>query len=182
MTEEQGFWKFSGDVYDRARESCLNLQDHFGFDVNLLLFCCWRGTMGATLEEAELIRIMDGIGAWRANVVEPLRTTRRWLTKTDFPDGAQDLRRRVLEVELQGERVLQGLIIAAAEPCSRQEPPNRDIGVQTARRNLEIYQRVAIPDAPADAAPFFLELLEGVFASGADQVIVAADGPRDGRA
>jgi uncharacterized protein (TIGR02444 family) len=179
MTDEEDFWNFSVSVYDRARESCLNLQDRFGFDVNLLLFCCWRGAAGVGLGEAELKRIIEGTAAWRINVIEPLRATRRWLRNGDHPSGAKELRARILEIELQGERLAQALIIEAAGPRPDPLSPCEDIGIGTARRNLEMYQRAATPGAMDASAPVFLELLEGVFAVSSDEVIVAGEGHSD---
>lgn len=173
MTDEKDFWNFSLSVYDRARDSCLKLQDGFGFDVNLLLFCCWRGGFASAIDEAELARIIEAGAGWRANVLEPLRATRRWLKKRDHPMGADNLGRRVLELELEGERFLQILIVGAAEPLPRRARPHQDLQIEIARRNLEIYQRAVLRDVSTGDEPSFLELLEGVFASGKDEGIVA---------
>lgn len=175
MTDEEEFWKFSLSVYDRARDSCLKLQDGFDFDVNLLIFCCWRGVLGAPLDGDELARIIEAIAGWRANVVEPLRTARRWLKNADNPGGARVLRRQILELELKGERLLQALIIEAAEPCQCQRRLSLEPRIEIARRNLELYNHARSPGATAGEEPSFLELLERVFANLEDDGIVAAD-------
>ena len=42
---DEDFWRFSTRIYrlDRVADSCLALQDRFGVDVNMMLFCCWSG-------------------------------------------------------------------------------------------------------------------------------------------
>jgi uncharacterized protein (TIGR02444 family) len=179
MSDEDDFWKFSVSVYDGVREICLKLQDRFGFDVNLLLFCCWRGAAGYGLDEAELVRILDHAGAWRANVVEPLRATRRWLKNHVQSDSATDLRQRVLALELESERQMQALIIEAAEPRRRHVARDLGIEIQTALLNLEKYKKAAMTAETNETTRLFRELLEGVFASGIDGGIVATDDDPD---
>jgi len=73
MCDAEDFWSYAVSVYDQSRDSCLALQDQFGFEVNLLLFCCWRGSHGIALDPATLRRVIDACADWRANVVAPLR-------------------------------------------------------------------------------------------------------------
>lgn len=182
MTDREEFWEFSLSVYDRAGDSFLKLQDRFGFDVNLLLFCCWRGAIGRALDEAELIRTIEATAAWRANVVEPLRATRRWLKIGDHPDGVEDLRGRVLELELEGERLLQALIIKTTAPGPRRAELAQNVVIETALGNLEMYQRAAALGGETGLARLFSEMLTGIFANDVDGGIVATDGGSDGPA
>jgi uncharacterized protein (TIGR02444 family) len=180
MTDEQDFWDFSVSVYPRSRETCLSLQDGFGLDVNIVLFCCWRAAMGVELDEAEMVRILEGVKAWRSNMVEPLRAMRRWLKQDDPPDGAEELRDRILELELEGERLLQTLIIKATDTPSGDiksgsDKWERTEGFQVGLRNLKTYQRAMALDGKPDIAPLFQELLDGVFAEGQDESTVFPD-------
>ena len=180
MTDEQEFWEFSISVYQRSRETCLSLQDGFGFDVNIVLFCCWRATKGMMLGEAEIIRILEGVKVWRMSTVEPLRAMRRWLKQDDLPDGAAGLRDRVLELELEGERLLQTLILKAADTPSGDVQLGYDkwectVGFQTGLRNLKIYQRAVALEGKPDVALLFQELLDGVFAGSPDESTFVPD-------
>ena len=45
MSPAESFWSFSLTVYGRpgVEAACLELQDRFGADVNLALYCLWIG-------------------------------------------------------------------------------------------------------------------------------------------
>ena len=68
-------WEFSLETYGRpgVQSACLNLQENMGMDVNILLYCCWRGAM----EAEELETLMAELAPWQRDVVGGLRTVRR---------------------------------------------------------------------------------------------------------
>ena len=70
------FWDFSLAVYHRpgVAQACLALQDRRGLDVNLLLFCCWAGSLGRRLEPQDIARLRRAVGDWQERV--PLAETR----------------------------------------------------------------------------------------------------------
>jgi uncharacterized protein (TIGR02444 family) len=113
------FWEFSLAVYGRAgvAAACLSLQDRRGLDVNLVLFCCWAGSRGRKLADADLARLMAAAGPWQAHVVAPVRAARRWL-KAEAPESAlrQCLRTIELEAEAMEQRRLHDTLPLAASP------------------------------------------------------------------
>lgn len=108
---ESPFWGYSLAVYGRpgVAEACLALQGRHGLDVNLLLFCCWAGQCGRALTPEDLDRLTAAAGPWHEGVVKPLRAVRRWL-KSRQDAGAQPLRARIKESELEAERIEQQLL------------------------------------------------------------------------
>lgn len=179
MSDAEDFWNHAVSVYDRTRETCLALQDDLGFEVNLLLFCCWRGSLGSGLDAAALSRIVDACADWRGNVVGPLRGARRWLKNRSAPEGAEDLRRRILELELESERMLQGLIVDAAGPAVRRPGIDTAGARRIAEENLTLYRNLVEGDGPrgggTDNAGLLIQrLLSGVFAEDAVAGIVSA--------
>lgn len=101
------FWAWSLRVY-RKRDvlpACLALQDRSGVNVNLLLFCLWAGREGRTLRGATLNQALAVVRDWCA-IIDPLRQSRRVLKASTAPD-ARRLRARVLQIELEAERLVQ---------------------------------------------------------------------------
>lgn len=113
------FWDFSVAVYGapEVATACLALQDAFGVDVNLLLFCCWTAAEGAPpLSGAEIARAAAAIRPWRERAVAPLRGIRRDLkaSVTGLDEASRDnFRKRVAALELEAERIAQRLLVAA---------------------------------------------------------------------
>jgi len=113
------FWEFSLAYYSResVAAACLSLQNRRGADVNILLLCCWLGTLGLKLEEQVLKAAIAAVEDWRRDVLEPLRAARR-ATTDRFPELAksdrQSIKHGMLSVELECERVAQERIAGAA--------------------------------------------------------------------
>lgn len=117
-TQSQKFWDFSVRLYAQPRvaESCLELQDIFGIDVNLLLFCYWHGLYFGRIPDQTLQQAFEFSKLWRAEVVQPLRNVRQWMkqyhSKNEVSD-AQDflqLRERIKAVELNAENHQQNTL------------------------------------------------------------------------
>lgn len=110
------FWNFSLSLYTRpgVAEELIDLQDRFGADVNVLLFCCWCGTTGRRpLDTALLAQAMDMTAAWQQRVVVRLRAIRRDMKGgvPGVPMTAGDaLREEIKRLEIEGERLEQRIL------------------------------------------------------------------------
>src|SRR5690606_37013156 len=117
-------WTFSLAVYDQpgVAAACLGLQERHRLDVNILLYCCWAGVRGQTLAAAQLRALRAASRSWSEEIVQPLRAVRRRL-KSERGDGEQELRARILELELEAERLEQARLLAALPlPAGEPEP------------------------------------------------------------
>jgi uncharacterized protein (TIGR02444 family) len=120
------FWRFSLRTYriPGVQEACLALQERCGADVNLLLFCGWAGRDGRALDEGSLRSAIGRVGHWQSEVIAPLRLARRGLKRQAADSAvaalAAPLRKRVLALELELERIEQSLL---AELESQWAPP-----------------------------------------------------------
>ncbi len=108
----EAFWTFSLRFYQLpgVAESCLDLQDRHGADVNLVLFALWAASRGHQLDAAAIAAADLVARQWREAVTQPLRAARRALkTRWDgFDDAAvAALRQQVLAAELESERLQQ---------------------------------------------------------------------------
>ena len=73
------FWRFSLRIYPAVADTCLELQDRFGVDVNVLLFLLFAAHKGRKVEAAEVRGIISAVASWNEAVVVPLRSVRRFL-------------------------------------------------------------------------------------------------------
>ncbi len=116
MTPDNGnpFWSYSLTLYVRegVAAACLDLQDRLDLDVNLLLFCCWAGSRGRTLNADETAELIAATRDWRDKVILPLRGARRWLKDQTLETGeaAANLREDIKARELAAESIQQDIL------------------------------------------------------------------------
>lgn len=124
------FWDFSLAVYHRpgVAQACLALQDRRGLDVNLLLFCCWAGSLGRRLERQDIARLRRAVGDWQERVVGPLREVRRRLKGLSHAAGGEGsaLRQAVKDCEFEAERIEQAMLHAAQAELPQASTPAAD--------------------------------------------------------
>lgn len=102
-------WAFSLHRYQQpgVAEACLEAQDCYAADVNLLLYAAWLQARGQKLDAAGWSALDQALAPWRQRVVVPLRQLRRdW---RNLPE-AQSLRERLKVLELDAEREQQAQI------------------------------------------------------------------------
>lgn len=109
-------WDYARELYARngVAGALLGLQNRRGADINLLLWCCWCAHDGRGALDADSLRAADAaIAEWRESVTRPLRAARDAIGK-DGPlaalEGAAELRRGVLDVEIHAERIALGVL------------------------------------------------------------------------
>jgi uncharacterized protein (TIGR02444 family) len=120
VTDQSQFWAFSLKVYGApaVQQECLDLQDRYGIDVNMVLFCAFVGAVhGAFLPDDDVRQAAIAVGEWNKNVVSSLREARRGLkpfAAEPPPLGAAAgaLRTSVKAAELEAERIEQAIIEA----------------------------------------------------------------------
>jgi uncharacterized protein (TIGR02444 family) len=152
------FWDYALDLYRKegVEAACLELQRRHGVDVNIVLLCCWLGHRGVVADEAVWARIAEAAETWQKEVVRPLRAVRSRLTSAltapqpgsiaaRWPELAGALRKRVLALEIDGERLEQLLLTEVAAGLALTGAP----GVALASANLARYRRFAPPDRGA---------------------------------
>jgi len=115
---ESRFWRFSLAVYGdpAVQRECLELQDTYGVDVSLLLFCAFIGAAyGAVFSDRAVKEAADAVRTWQNDVVGMLRAARRALkpfaTATSRSGAAAaTLRAQVKDIELEAERIEQAML------------------------------------------------------------------------
>lgn len=104
-------WEFSLELYAHpgVAAACIEAQDHWAADVNLLLYAAWLARQGLELDQIQWRALEDSVMEWRQRVVQPLRALRRdWQALPAV--GA--LREQVKALELAAEQEQQAQIFA----------------------------------------------------------------------
>ena len=149
-----------------VERACLELQDRHRIDVTLLLFCVWRAwEFGEIVSENDLEAAELAIGAWRREVIEPLRRARRAMKLIDPIGDASEVdvaRSEAMRLELELERIE----LHALERLGSFAPDLRDqtraMRVrQTARRCLEASGGV-VDDRDTAAVEIIADALDGL--------------------
>lgn len=90
-------------------ETCVALQDRHALDVVMMLYLCWLGRHGVSLDTDSLEKAIQAVEGWREEVVLPIRRVRRAL-KTDVgivaATHSNALRQTIKDAEIAAE-VLQ---------------------------------------------------------------------------
>jgi len=105
--EPQKFWNFSLELYEAegVAAACLELQDTYQLDVNLILFCFWHGSTYGEVDPELLLDVIELSSEWRSHVVQPLRSARTWMKLSPNPNDQFDsLRERIKADELMAEK------------------------------------------------------------------------------
>ena len=122
-------WRFSLRVYAApgVEEACLRLQDRYGANVNLVLFCCWFGYAGyGEIGSARLHAVLAPATKWHDKAVAPLRALRRVIKQDPRPlstNAAEPVRQKILGAELSAEHALQTLLFECVAGLVAEEKP-----------------------------------------------------------
>lgn len=116
MTESRPrLWDYSCELYAKppVTELCLQLQERYGLDVNLILFCIWYGRYWGQMPDTLLADAVRHCSDWRSAVVQPLRNVRTQMKNdttlrsrfhgTDY----ETLRENIKKLELNAEKIQQ---------------------------------------------------------------------------
>ncbi|MEJ6612210.1 MAG: TIGR02444 family protein [Porticoccus sp.] len=106
---ENSFWIYSLSHYARSgvAEHCLQYQDKYDANVNMLLLCCWLGSCGIEITNKDLTAAGEKIKQWDHCAVQPLRRVRRFVAVSALIKNSV----RVLkELEVTAEKVVQEIL------------------------------------------------------------------------
>ena len=142
-TQSQDFWNFSMELYAKkgVADACLDLQDGFGIDVNLLLFCFWHGCHYGIFDQATLEQALEFSAIWKREVVQPLRNIRNWMKGRELEFNAgqstqfNTLRERIKFDELAAEKYQQEPLelLAAKAAASSLTPTPPDAAIENVK-------------------------------------------------
>lgn len=133
MWQTEDFWQFSLAVYKEAEHACLQLQDRYAMNINLVLLCLFLQHRGFALSDKNIRALVSSL-ADTESLLKPLRALRRQ-TKTFDLVAYQHL----LSGELALEKHQQAALIACL---------NRQTLAQAEGDNLYLYALSLNPAIP----------------------------------
>ena len=101
------FWAFSLERYGRdgVSELCLELQESCRADVNITLFCLWRGQHRHAIDAPTMTALIEGeAGQWHRDVVLLLRAARKSMKQRTLAGNGEiveSLRNDIRRVEIE---------------------------------------------------------------------------------
>ena len=169
----QSFWQFSLEVYkqESVKKNCLSLQDEYGLNVNMILAALWAAVWQQKIRLEDFNYFQKKLNDFDANVIVPLRKTRRAVTNDFGFEGKntladkQSLKEKILSVEIEAEKIYQQQLECMVLNSFR-EMKNRMHSVNDfkidhlkfsliGKENLNLYQRAysqqlthAMPSSP----------------------------------
>ena len=146
MTTTESFWNFSDRTYrcEGIPDACLALQNEYGADVNVLLFCCWMGATRGEIKAESFDSVLGFSRCWADHVVRRLRHARTWMKIEGCPDPGvpeesfTNLRERIKAAEFEAEQLQENVMQSIVETIPVAHL-NRDERINAALRNLHRY-------------------------------------------
>jgi uncharacterized protein (TIGR02444 family) len=114
-------WGFALKLYAQpgVAQACLDLQEHAGVDVIVLLACLYAAqVLGRAVSRDRVAQMEATISAWRTDAVRPLRKLRQNLKTGPAPapqDATEKLREIIKRAELAAEQIELAALAAGLE-------------------------------------------------------------------
>ncbi|WP_333608412.1 TIGR02444 family protein [Arsukibacterium sp.] len=138
-------WQFSLALYAKVQPLCLQWQDNFGLNVNLLLLLCYLEQHQLSLSSSQLQQLAATLDSFSRDFTKPLRQLRRNSSQAPLtPARQQQLKQALLKAELVAEQLEQQLLLAHCPPLSL-----------TAKPLIELYLVVLNVDIPTLSGQLF---------------------------
>ncbi len=126
-----------------VESACLNLQNRFAADINILLFCCWCGNRHVALNKDDLRQVVATAAPWQDVILKPLRNARKMMKQDIFAIPSEVLDQtanNMSEVESNAER-MELLSIEKALDLRGRETDGSRTAVEVSAENLALYLR-----------------------------------------
>ena len=135
-------WNYATQIWSlpEVESNCLNLQDDFSVDINILMFCLWAGGEKYCFNEDDLQVLLDTVKPWQT-MINPLRDARKMMQHQmiAMPSGMVDQTiGNMKEMELNAEHMaLLALEKALSIEAIKQEKDASEI--ECSLKNINLY-------------------------------------------
>lgn len=163
---ESPFWNYSSQLFQitEVADTCLQLQNSFDADVNLILFCCWAGDNHRVLDDNDINSLIQASEPWQSAILKPLREARK-LMKNQIIAMPAHLHTQTItnlsEMELNAEHMAQ---LNMEKTIDLNNPVAGDEStVDIAARNLLLYAQKLEKTQTSDITADISNLLKYVY-------------------
>jgi uncharacterized protein (TIGR02444 family) len=161
------FWNYSSQIWTlpEVESTCLELQNNFDANVNLLLYCCWIGDKNLNLNDDDLQILLDTIQPWQT-IIAPLRDSRKMMQQQliAMPADMQNQTvANITEMELNAEHMAQLALEKALKPEKISACENQN-HIECSLNNINSYINSLEGATPTDEImPLINALLTAIF-------------------
>ncbi|WP_213995067.1 TIGR02444 family protein [Arsukibacterium sp.] len=121
---ERQLWQFSLALYPKVQPLCLQWQDNFGLNVNLLLLLCYLEQQQLSLNSQQIQQLAAELNNFSSQFTQPLRTLRRSSVNAKLSATRQQhLKQTLLKAELSLEQLEQQLLLEYCPPLTATAQP-----------------------------------------------------------
>ncbi|CEG58654.1 TIGR02444 family protein [Legionella fallonii] len=133
------FWDYSLTLYahEEVRQLCLDLQDSYNANVNIVLWCCWYAAEKGLVSQELLQQILMHNTPWHQHVTCQLRHARQWLKKNQSNELVEPYGQQILQLEITSEAFQQKQLYELS--LAQKKTNHNHNKVEAARVNLECY-------------------------------------------
>ena len=163
VNQNETFWDYSIQTYEKLSSPFIFLQDHAGLDVNLLLFCCWVGQAGRVLSDKQIILLCEKVLPVRDNLIIPLRKARKFAKTLGVISDAEHLKNNILLIELEAERVEQAILLDTLGNFSDECFVSFQNEAENIVANLKIYLSTTSVDFNGETKAALTTLIKAIF-------------------
>lgn len=108
----EALWQFSLALYPQVQPLCLEWQDNFGVNINLLLLLCYLEQQQLSLTHQQLLQLTAELEQFSSQFTKPLRALRRKSSSASLSTSQQQqLKQSLLQAELKLEQLEQQLLL-----------------------------------------------------------------------
>jgi len=166
------FQSWAETVYQRpgVETALLAAQDRLGFDVKLLLWCCWTGLKFETIPELVFRHALTEGETWRSDVVAKLRAARQAMKPFEQKPGYDiaDMRQNLKTLEISAEFVELSRLDSLAKAHLRPVQADSESAVR-ARHNLAAYAaHIGAAKRNGFSTTLLHSLIDNIFPGNAD--------------
>ena len=159
-------WSFSEQTYSlpEVKDICLDLQNNFDADINIILYCLWIADKCIKLNQEDVKALIQATLPWQNSILKPLRDARKMMKQHIIAMPAElqeqtisNLREMELNAEHMSQMALEKIIDVNK---SSQETP----AVECATLNTSLYlQQLDAVSSINDVSEALNKLLNAVY-------------------
>jgi len=135
-------WNYSTQIWTlpQVEAICLDLQNDYHANVNMLLYCCWLGDKNLSFNDDDLQTLLDTIQPWQI-MIKPLRDSRKMMKQHIIAmpaDMVEQTIANISEMELNAEHMSQ-LALEKALKLEEFSPCTNLNNIECALCNIKTY-------------------------------------------
>lgn len=135
-------WTYSTQIWTlpEVETICLELQNSYDANINMLLYCCWVGDKNLNLNDDDLQTLLDAVQPWQT-IIKPLRDSRKMMQQHLIAMPAEMVDQTVTnisEMELNAEHMTQLALEKALKPGKISSCESLD-NIECSLNNIKAY-------------------------------------------